>query len=71
MKKKVFFWNPEMKKTRGPWALRLCLKTNLAIFQSSRSCTYTPFLPQASKYFSLYEQQFPRYATIFKIAIFG
>ncbi len=40
---------------------------------SSRSCTYTLFLPQGSNLslFSLYEQQFLRYVPIFKIAIFG
>ncbi len=56
------------RKTRG-----LCLRTNLAICQSSRSCTHTPFLPQGSKLtlFSLYEEQFSRYGPIFKIAIFG
>ena len=55
--------------TRGPWALTLCLRTNLAICQSS---TYTPFLPQGSKWslFSLYEQRFLRSRPIFKIAIF-
>ncbi len=35
--------------TRGPWALTLCLRTNLAIGQSSRSCTYTLFLPQGGR----------------------
>ena len=51
----------------------LCLRTNLANCQSSRSCPYTPFLPQGStlNLFSLYQQQFPRYGPIFKIAIFG
>ncbi len=60
-------------ETRGPWALTSCLRTNLVICQSSRSCTYTPFLPQGLKLslFSLYEQQFPRYLPIFKNAIFG
>ncbi len=29
-------------KTRGPWALTFCLRTNLAICQSSRSCTFIP-----------------------------
>ncbi len=60
-------------KTGGPWALTPFLRTNLAICQSSRSCTYTPFLLQGSKLslLSLYEQQFPRYVPIFKIAIFG
>ena len=48
-----------------------CLRTNLAICQISRSCTYTPFLPQGSSLFSFYEQQFLRYVPIFKIAIFG
>ena len=59
--------------TRGPLAFTICLRTKLAICQSSRSCTYTPFLPQRSKLslFSLYEQQFLRYVPIFKIAIFG
>ncbi len=54
-------------------ASRLCLKTNLAICQSSRSCTYTVFLQKGSKLilFSLYEQQFRRYLPIFKIATFG
>ncbi len=33
-------------RTRGPWALTFCLKTNWAIDQSSRSCTYPLFLPQ-------------------------
>ncbi len=32
--------------TRGPWALTLCLRTNLAMGQGSKSCTYTLFLPQ-------------------------
>ncbi len=51
----------------------LRLRTNLAFSESSRSCTYTPFLPQGSKLslISLYEQQFPRYVPILKIAIFG
>ncbi len=53
--------------------MTLCLRTNLVICQSSRSCTYTctPFLPQGSKLslFSLYEQQFPRYVPFFKIDI--
>ncbi len=46
---------------------------NLAIGESSRSCTYTAFLTKGSKLtlFSLYGQQFPRYGSIFKIAIFG
>ena len=61
--------------TTGLWALTLCLRTNLAICQSSRICTYTStsFLPQGSKLslFSLYEQRFLRYVPIFKIAIFG
>ena len=63
----------ENNKTRGPWALTFCLRTTLAICESSRSCTYTPFLPQGWKLslFSLYEQQFSRYVPIFKIAIFG
>ncbi len=39
-------YKPEGKKggvrvTRGPWALALCLTTNLVIGQSSKSCTYT------------------------------
>ena len=66
-------YTPMVEQTRGPWALTLCLRTNLAIGQSSRSYTYTAFLPQGSNLslFSLYEQQFPRYVAIFKIAIFG
>ncbi len=46
---------------------------NVAISQSSRSCTYTFFLPQGSKLslFLLQRRQFPRYGPIFKIAIFG
>ncbi len=32
--------------TRGPWALTLCLGTNFAMGQSSKSCTYTLFLTQ-------------------------
>ncbi len=32
--------------TRGPWALTLCLRTNLAMGQSSQSWTYTLFLTQ-------------------------
>ncbi len=28
-------------KTRGPWAFTLCLRTNLAMGQSSNSCTYS------------------------------
>ena len=41
----------------------LCLTLNLAICQSSRSWTYTPFLAQGSKLslFSIYEQWFPRF----------
>ncbi len=38
-----------LQKTRGPWALTLCLRTNLAIGQSARSCTYTLFLPQGGE----------------------
>ncbi len=53
--------------TRGPWALTFCLRTNLAIDLSSRSCTYTLFL----SLFSLSGQCFLRYGLIFKIAIFG
>ena len=48
---------------------------NLAIGQSSRSCTYTLVLAQVSKFglFSLHEQRCSRYGPtcIFKIAIFG
>ncbi len=33
-------------RTRGPWALTLCLRTNLAMGQGSKSCTYTLFLAQ-------------------------
>ncbi len=46
---------------------------NLAIGQSSRCCTYTPFLPQGSNLslFSLYGYRFPRYRPIIKIAMFG
>ncbi len=46
---------------------------NLASGQSSRSCTYTLFLPQRVEIElnSLYAQWFPRYRLIFKIAIFG
>ncbi len=38
-----------------------------------RGCTYTFFLPLGVKLslFSLYGQQFPKYGSIFKIAIFG
>ncbi len=32
--------------TRGPWAFTLCLRTNLAMGQGSKSCTYTLFLAQ-------------------------
>ncbi len=32
--------------TRGPWALTLSLRTNLAMGQSSKSCAYTLFLSQ-------------------------
>ncbi len=31
---------------KGPWALTLCLRTNLAMGQGSKSCTYTLFLAQ-------------------------
>ncbi len=34
------------QNTRGPWALTLCLRTNLAMGQGSKSCTYALFLPQ-------------------------
>ena len=45
---------------------------NLAIRQSSRSCTYTLFLPLSkSSLFLLYEQLFPSNRPIYKIAIFG
>ncbi len=33
-------------QTTGSWALMLCLRTNLAIGQSSSSCTYTLLLPK-------------------------
>ncbi len=48
----------------------LCLRTNLAICQSS---TYTPFYPIGAKFslFSLYMQHFLKYRPIFKIPIFG
>ena len=65
-----------LSKKRG-LALILCLRINLAIGQSSSSCTYTRFLPQGVEIvlhcivFSLYRQQFLRYEPIFKIAIFG
>ena len=36
-------------KTRGPWALTFCLRTNLAIGQNARSCPYILFLPQGVK----------------------
>ncbi len=46
---------------------------SLTIGKSSRSCTYTLFLPNGSKLslFSLYGQRFPRYRSIFKIALLG
>ena len=50
---------------------------NLATGKNSRSFTYTLFLPPPPpseshlSLFSLYGQRFPRYRTIFKIAIFG
>ncbi len=61
--------------TRGPWALTLCLRTNMAIGQSSE-VVHTLSLslyPQGLKLslFSLYGQRFLRYRPIFKIAIFG
>ncbi len=31
---------------RGPWALTFCVRTNLAMGQSSKICTYTLFLSQ-------------------------
>ena len=47
----------------------------IAIGQSSRSCTHTPYLPSGGGgglvLFSLYEQRFLRYGVIFKIYIFG
>ena len=48
------------------------LRTNLAIGQSSRSCTKMSSYPIGSRLslFSLYGQRFPRYGLIFKIAIF-
>ncbi len=54
-------------QTRGPWALTLCFRTNLAIAKFH----IAPFLPQRSKLslFSPYEQRFLRYDLIFKIAI--
>ncbi len=62
-------------QTRGPWALRLCLRTNVAIGKSSRCCTYTLFLPlwgSTLSLISLYmDSGFPRYRPIFKIAIYG
>ncbi len=45
---------------------------NWPLTKCSRSCTYTPFLPQGSKLnlFLLYGQWFEIYGPIFKIAIF-
>ncbi len=70
-------------RTRGPWALKLCLRTNLAIDQSSRSYTYTLFYYPRGwgaklSLSSLYGQRFYEiraeslsYWLIFKITIFG
>ncbi len=45
----------------------------MAIGQTSKSCTYTPFLLQRVEIelILLYGQQFLRYGPFFKIAIFG
>ena len=65
----AMFWTSGKFKTRGPWALMLCLRTNLAIGKRSSSCTYTVFYPRVStlSLFSLYGQQFPKYRQIIKI----
>ncbi len=57
---------------KRPMGLDGLLENNLGICPSSRSCTYTPFLPHGSKLssFSVYGQQFPRYGPNFKLAIF-
>ncbi len=62
-------------KTRGPWALTLCLRTNMAIGQVQKLHIHEHSLsiPGGSKLslFLLYGQRFPRYGPIFKIPIFG
>ena len=70
LRKSTEAYYESLKYIRGPWALSSCLRTHLAIDQSSRSTTYIlSFYPRGSKLtlFLLYGQQFPRYEAIFKL----
>ena len=65
---KKFAKNQELKiSTRGSWALTLCLRTNLAIGQSS---TYTLFYPRGSKW-GLFLFYGPRLWSFSKMTYFG
>ncbi len=54
-------------KTRGPWALALCLRTNLLLAKVPEVAHIPSFYPRGVKLslFLLYEQQFPRYGPFF------